>query len=111
MEHDEQRSARIARLNDALRATFAGGNVVITNGVAALPPDTLDRLYMAVRGDTPSPENDPYGERDFGAVTVKGERYFWKIDYYDQNLEYHSEDAADPHKTRRVLTILRADEY
>ena len=57
------------------------------------------------------PDNDPHGERDFGAFHHAGERIFWKIDYYDERLEGHSEDAADPTKTRRVLTILLASEY
>ena len=55
--------------------------------------------------------NDPYSEHDFGAVEMDGERYFFKIDYYDLAMEMGSEAAADPSLTRRVLTILRADEY
>ena len=55
--------------------------------------------------------NNPYGENDFLAVTVEGEKYFAKIDYYDQGLEMHSPDPADPRVTRRVLTIMQADEY
>ena len=34
----------------------------------------------------------------------------WKIDYYDQSLEFHSLDPADPSVTIRVLTIMRVDE-
>jgi hypothetical protein len=37
--------------------------------------------------------------------------YYWKIDYYDRNLELHSLDPADPEVTVRVLTIMRVDEY
>ena len=40
-----------------------------------------------------------------------GERYFFKIDYYDKNTEFGSPDPADPAVTTRVLTIMRADEY
>ena len=53
----------------------------------------------------------PYGEHDMGRFTVGGQNYYWKIDYYDQNLEFHSPDSADPAVTVRVLTIMRVDEY
>lgn len=43
--------------------------------------------------------------------TVGRQDYYWKIDYYDRNLEFHSPDPADPSATVRVLTIMRVDEY
>jgi hypothetical protein len=45
--------------------------------------------------------NDPYGEHDFGSFEVAGEKFFWKIDYYDSLCEFGSEDPADPEKTTR----------
>ena len=56
-------------------------------------------------------DNDPYGEHDFGALEVEGERLFFKIDYYDHDLSAHSPDPADPSVTKRLLTIMLADEY
>jgi len=52
--------------------------------------------------------NDPYGEHDFGAVEVGGERYFFKIDYYDEDFEFGVDQYRDAF--RRALTIMRADE-
>jgi hypothetical protein len=53
----------------------------------------------------------PYGEHDFGSFEIAGEKVFWKIDYYDLSLEFGSNDSADPAQTKRVLTILLAEEY
>jgi hypothetical protein len=58
-----------------------------------------------------SPDNDPHGEHDFGAIEQDGVRYFWKIDAYDRWMQFGSPDPADPSVTTRVLTIMRADEY
>jgi hypothetical protein len=63
------------------------------------------------RFDAFTPDNDPHGERDFGAFEEGGERIFWKIDYYDRTLRAGSEDPSDPRQTVRVLTIILASEY
>ena len=56
-------------------------------------------------------DNNPYGEKDFGAFNFKKERYNWKIDYYDNDMKYLSPDKTDPKQTVRVLTIMKASEY
>jgi len=67
---------------------------------------------MAVRTfDGFNDENDPLGNHDFGSVIVDGVVVFWKIDYYDEGMEYGSEVPADPSKTTRVLTIMLAEEH
>ncbi|WP_245710820.1 DUF3768 domain-containing protein [Citreimonas salinaria] len=99
-------------MNDAFRRTFAGGLVMTTQGVRDLPNDRQRQLLQALRSFNEfSEDNDPYGEHDFGAVTVGDDRFFWKIDYYDTDLAGHSPDATDPAVTRRVMTLMRADEY
>lgn len=35
----------------------------------------------------------------------------FKIDYYDLELEYGSEDPADPEQTVRVLTVMLPSDY
>lgn len=108
----DERSARIRELNDALRIYSKGGEVYLTHGVSAKGEDFVARAFRAVADfDGFDEGNDPYGEHDFGAVTVDGERVFFKVDCYDRNKEYGSEDPADPARTCRVMTILLAEEY
>lgn len=100
----------IAQLNDALRKDWIGGSVVMTSGVANHP--AKEEIIAAVRAfDDFTEGDDPYGEHDFGALDVAGERIFWEIDYYDPQYQFGSEDPSDPAKTGRLLTILLAEEY
>lgn len=104
--------ARIRALNDVFRRSFRGGRVMMTRGVSALGRERLVRLVARVqRFDDFSADNDPYSEHDFGAFDDAGDRFFWKIDYYDQTLSAGSEDPSDPSRTVRVLTLMLADEY
>ena len=109
----EARRARIRELNDALRrGDIADGQVLITEGVNARGLEFVLKTVDAVkRFDAFTPDNDPYGERDFGAVEIEDEKIFWKIDYLDRSLRYGSPDPADPEVTHRVLTIMLAEEY
>ena len=103
----------IAGLNDLLRTTFLTGRVVMTEGVRALPAHVREEIITKVRAfDDFAEDNDPHGERDFGAFDQAGAgRVFWKIDYYDLSLTKGNEDPADPKRTARVLTIMLAEEY
>lgn len=103
---------RIAKLNDLFRTTFLGGRVLVTPGITAMGDDT-EKVISAVRAFNKfEPGNDPYGEHDFGAVEIDGEKVFWKIDYYAKNNDcMGSENPADPAVTARVLTIMKAEEY
>ena len=105
-------TGRIRVLNDNLRSTFVGGQVVMSSGVAALPLAMKAHALVQVRTFADfSSDNDPHGEHDFGSFEIAGEKFFWKIDYYDSDMMFGSEDPADPERTRRVLTIMLAEEY
>ena len=107
-----QRTHQIRVLNDNFRSTFVGGRVLTTASVAELPLDVKARLFLAVQSYSDfNRDNDPHSEHDFGEIELRGERYFFKLDYYSLDLTAGSEDPADPEKSTRVLTIMRADEY
>jgi len=91
---------------------YTHGQLYLTRQVANLNPDMVAKLLRQVRTfDMFTPDNDPYGEHDFGAFDLGGQGYFWKIDYYDVSMTYGSEVPHDPAQTRRVLTVMMADEY
>src|ERR1035441_7324398 len=101
------KSDRIRVLNDNFRSTFAGGQVVMTQGVNALPIDTKARVLLAVQSFSNfTKDNDPHREHEFGNFKVEGETYFFKVDYYSLDMQGGSEDPADPEKTTRVLTTM-----
>src|SRR5208337_4467883 len=103
---------RIRDLNDELRTTGVGGKTYLTRSVCAMGPEFVANACAAVRNfDAFTDDNDPWQEHDCAMLDVDGERVMFKIDYYDLNMEALSPDAADPNVTRRVLTIMLAEEY
>ena len=101
-------AAKIAALNDAARSNAF--NYMATRGVMSLDEVVISDIFVAVQEFSNfTQDNDPYGEHDFGSFTVAGNKVFWKIDYYDQQLQYGS-DPLDP-ECRRVITIMLAEEY
>ena len=44
-------------------------------------------------------------------IDFEGRKVFWKIDYYDPSMYFGSSDPADESLTRRVMTIMLAEEY
>jgi hypothetical protein len=103
---------RTRTLNDALRTSLTGGSVMFTRAVAALGAEAQRQILEAVRRyDEFDAGNDPYGEHDFGMITVQGHEILFKIDYYDRDLVAHSPDALDPSVTHRVMTVMLAEDY
>jgi hypothetical protein len=108
----DSKTARIRALNDELRKDFAEGLAVMTPGIAALGAEAVARIVKTIAVfDDFCHANDPYEEHDFGDFDADGQRVFFKIDYYDESLSYHSPDPADPSVTKRVITIMLAEEY
>jgi hypothetical protein len=119
-------TALTRRLNDMTRTqpSIANATWVMTQSVAA--------LFVAEDGDGPSKPDlaklsqlraalasfdhwpigdDPYGEHDFGAFDLFGERLFFKIDYYHPDHDTLAPVPSSIDLCRRVLTLMRADEY
>jgi hypothetical protein len=115
---EQERREKVAALNDLARTAMGVAcRAVATQGFRALPQADQSQV-----GDG----NDPYFERDFGAIyqsrgagwtTMKPadddiiQRVFWKIDYYDPTLTWGSEAPCDSAVTTRVLTIMLGSEY
>ena len=103
---------KIRALNDELRQNMTGGMAVMAPGIAALGREAVERIVKTIAVfDDFCHANDPHEEHDFGAFDTDGHRVFFKIDYFDESLTYHSPDPADPSVTKRVITIMLAEEY
>lgn len=106
------RTEQICALNDQLRPTLTTGLVVFTPGVAALGPDAVAQIVNTVSVyDDFCRANDPHEEHDFGAFEAERHTIFFKIDYYDNTLSHHSPDPTDASVTKRVITIMLAEDY
>lgn len=103
---------KIKQLNDAFRQTFIGGDVMLTLGIRMKSEKEVADILECVRTFNDfNKSNDPYGEHDCASFDYHGDRIIWKIDYYDKDYRFMSENPADPTITNRVLTIMTASEY
>lgn len=105
--------AQVRKLNDEFRCFGIGrGSLMLTAGIHETGPKFVQEVVAAVQAFSAfTSDNDPYDEHDFGAFYIGCERLFFKIDYYDLDLQAHSPNAANPAVTHRVLTIMLASEY
>ncbi|WP_281855887.1 DUF3768 domain-containing protein [Litoreibacter halocynthiae] len=109
---DALQNKRVRELNDRFRTLGGNGSVVVTSGVKDAGDAFLRAAIEAVQSFTDfSEDNDPWGEHDFGAVSIEGQKVFFKIDYYDPDLKQGSINPANEALTHRVLTIMLASEY
>ncbi|MEP3948114.1 DUF3768 domain-containing protein [Ascidiaceihabitans sp.] len=108
---------QLAQQNDEFRQGKPGipGQRFITMGINELlkqleiPPEQLAQAVAEFSQFTE--ENNPHGEHDFGAFEFHKHKCFWKIDYYDLDYTMGFDDPSDLSKTRRVLTIMLAEEW
>ena len=101
----EQRT--IAQLNDEFRRS--GRDVFITSGVQALP-DVPGLLVAVQQFNTFTPDNDPYGEHDFGSIVWHREKDVLE----NRLLRCHACNTGMTRSSpdcRRILTVLLASEY
>ncbi len=113
MSFCDPKTKRIAELNDLARTAMGVCcRLRQTPGICALPAADQSRIREMVETfNAFNSANDPYGEHDFGGFEHNGVDVLWKIDYYDRDLIFGSEDPSDPAQTTRVLTIMLREEY
>ena len=110
---------KIAKLNDELRKQIINNQwqkthnmIVMSKGISEYDPMEQNAIFEKVAEYNDfSEDNNPFKERHFGDFEFNFVKMYWQIDYYDLNGEYHSEDKSNPDITKRVLTIMKADEY
>ena len=115
--------AAIAAQNDAFRKLAClgetpsqpiQGRMHLTSSLAMAEDGlALEAVQAVGEFDVFEPENDPEGWHDFGAVDIRGEKIFWKIDLYeaDSDFRYGAETPDNPATTVRVLTIMMASDW
>ena len=110
---EEATKQKISRLNDGLRqGQGVNGEIMLTSGIHGQGQEFVTEVAKAVAEfDAFSEDIDPHQEHDFGSLEVQGQKIFFKLDYYDLDLKMHSPDPSDPAVTKRVLTIMLAEEY
>ncbi len=104
---------RFACLGIAPDQPIQGRLVVTQSLIEAGDGFVTEAVQAAGAFDTFEPDNDPEGWHDFGAVTIRGETVFWKIDLYeaDSDFRYGAEAPDNPATTMRVLTIMMAHDW
>jgi hypothetical protein len=103
---EKKEATTIAKRYDSLRASIP---VIVHPNIMVLTRGIYDKFNDSEVGDILqkvkyfndfTPDNDPYGEHDFGAFIYKGVKIFWKIDNYNGQEGY-----------QLVLTVMLAEDY
>ena len=101
-------ASRIRDLNDRFRRLGQGnGRLFVTAGVQSRGPVFVAEAICAVRSDDSfEGANDPYGERDFGVVTVKGPKGELSQDLPDEvSVRQEGEELLVERREQRVAVL------
>jgi hypothetical protein len=102
----KERVALIREANDKFRTTFRGGQVLLTASVTTLPDMVkASALEKVASFQDFNEENDPHFEHDYGSFDHCDREVWWKIEYWNETMDWASDDPADPEKTKRTLTV------
>ncbi len=101
----------LAQQNDAFRAAGPAynnaGRWLHTQSVAAMGPTFVMKAYDAIGSyDDFNTDIDPSGDRAMGKFNIDGQTVWFKIDCYDVDYNYGSDQPDNPEVTRRVHTIM-----
>ena len=88
-----------------------GAKIMMTSGINALEEALKARVLTTFREFKDFEKgDDPYAEHDFVSFEVDGVKVFGKCDYYDTDIRYGSDDPSNPTVTKRVWTLMLAEE-
>ena len=104
---------RFACLGIAPDQAIQGRLVVTQSLIEAGDGFVMEAVQTTGAFNTFEPDNDPEGWHDFGAVTIRGETVFWKLDLYEagSDFRYGAETPENPENTMRVLTVMMARDW
>lgn len=111
------RTEAIARLNDRARLGLDPTvQIVFTSTCLATfgGPDSIEVMFvqaqlLAAFRVCSFAEDCP--ERNFASIMFRDHKVWLKIDCYDRDMQYGSDDPADASVTTRVVTILLPSDY
>ena len=106
---DKARLETIQRFNDLLRVAYAGGEIVLSDGVRALHPAQVSDVMRCMREFKNADQFGP--EHSFGVFEALGKRFVFLITYYDRAWSGPSPDPANPRVTSRFLALMLETEY
>ncbi len=116
-----EQSRLIAEQNDRFRQSIGiipgdadalEGTVVMTKSISEMPAEFRFALLEKVTafGDFTA-DADPHGWHEMGVIEIDETTIWFKIDLYDVDYQMGSPVPEDQERTRRVLTLLRPEEY